>query len=103
MGKKKDKSAKKAATEIVQVPAAAARPPKVVKAKHCSDVILPTNTANLTASQLTSDQKTVIKKQCQRMYNYQHSDKRVTKIETATEQLEQMMAAKLLAMKKKKA
>lgn len=103
MGKKKDKSVKNPQpTKSVKVPAAA-KPSKVVKAKlsRPPPAVASSSSKILTASDLTAAQKTVVKKQCQRMYNHQFSEQRVTKLETATEQLEQMMAAKLKAMKKK--
>lgn len=56
----------------------------------------------LPASHLTADEKHIVKKQCQQLYNYKHTEKRVTTIETATSQLEQMMQTKALQLKLKK-
>lgn len=53
----------------------------------------------LPAANLTAKQKRKVKKACQKLYNYKHPKNRVTKIETATEQLEQMMQAKALQLK----
>lgn len=73
---------------------------KVKKPKSLRSTEKPTN--YLPAAHLTADQKNTVKKQCQQLYNYKHTESRVTTIETATSQLEQMMKTKALQLKLKK-
>lgn len=56
----------------------------------------PNTVVGLTALQLTSDQKTIVKRGCQSLFGYKHVDpkstQRIHNLQAATSQLEQMMA-----------
>lgn len=74
-------------------------------ASALKSVKLPTSADGLTAEQLTSDQKMVIKKQCQNMYGHKFSTKRklpASSIESATLQLAAKMKEKQKQLKSKK-
>lgn len=98
MGKTKQKHASKTQPPKSEKPAS--HPTKVTKSKILHSTEKPKE--YLPAAHLTADQKHIVKKKCQNLYNYKHSEKRVTTIETATNQLEQMMQTKALQLKLKK-
>lgn len=69
------------------------------------DVQMPTSTKDLTAADLSADQKTAVKKQCQKLYGYKHRNTGTApiRIETAFTQLQQMMKEKTELLKSRAA
>lgn len=68
-------------------------------------VDLPENDGNLTADQLTPNQKNALKKVCAKMYGHQHAVKRnlpANSLESATAQLAAKMKEKLAQQKRDK-
>lgn len=81
-----------------QEPEVTENEPKKKKVRE-HGVSMPDFKKNLTAANLTTDQKMIVKKQCQIMYKHNFREKRVTKIETAQSQLEKLMEEKVKQLK----
>lgn len=113
MGKNKTKSKHAKSEEILDSSPSSDKVKKISKTQQINEKLsaviksvgLPRDSDDLTADQLTENQKHVLKKVCAKMYGHQHTEKRVLpakSLESATAQLEQKMKEKLAQRKKDK-